>query len=264
MKKEELCTLSLPYAPRGSKTVRVYVPAHEEGETLPVIYMTDGQNLFEKQEKALGCWFTREAVAEQRQSSGKAAIIVGIHNDEGPLERACDLTPGSIGALVFPDEMPEQARRMLVPSGEAFDDFVIRTVMPAVESRFPVKTGRRYTAFCGSSSGGLQTFFTALSHPDIFGAAGAFSPCLMIYAPQDVAQWIRDRLRDEMPYLYLFSGGADPMEQEICQSVENAFAVLQECYPNDLLRKVIQPEQHHHETAWADAFRDFLQIFLSL
>ena len=45
MIKEELFTLSFPYYTGRNRKVRVYVPEHEEAERLPVIYMTDGQNL---------------------------------------------------------------------------------------------------------------------------------------------------------------------------------------------------------------------------
>ncbi|MEF2884239.1 MAG: alpha/beta hydrolase-fold protein, partial [Ruminococcus sp.] len=85
MIQEQITTLTLPY-PLGDKRVRVYVPAHEEGETFPVVYMTDGQNLFESENLQFGCWYTREAVAEERAQSGMAAIIVGIHNDDAPWE----------------------------------------------------------------------------------------------------------------------------------------------------------------------------------
>lgn len=47
MKNEELVKLSFNYPEGQSRTVRVFVPEHEDGETLPVIYMTDGQNLFD-------------------------------------------------------------------------------------------------------------------------------------------------------------------------------------------------------------------------
>ena len=174
MIEEKLAVMLLPY--RGAdKTVRVFIPAHEEGETLPVVYMTDGQNLFDYNEGQFGCWYTREAVKEERKKSGKAAIIVGIHNDESPVQRAKELTPKSIGAIKFPDDMPEHVRKMMAPEGEAFDDFVVNTVMPEIEKRFPVLTGRENTAFCGSSSGGLQAYYTVLSHPDKFCLAGVFS-----------------------------------------------------------------------------------------
>ena len=51
MLNEEIVTLNLPYPNRGDKKVRVYIPAHEEGETLPVVYMTDGQNLFDVEDQ---------------------------------------------------------------------------------------------------------------------------------------------------------------------------------------------------------------------
>lgn len=155
---------SKKYCETKTKTVRVFVPVHSEGELLPVIYMTDGQNLFEdNRPRQFGCWYTREAVKEERGKSGKAAVIVGIHNDESPVQRAKELTPKSIGEIKFPDDMPEHVRKMMAPEGELFDDFVVNTVMPEIEKRFPVQTGREYTAFCGSSSGGLQAYYTVLT-----------------------------------------------------------------------------------------------------
>lgn len=258
MMKESLTVLQLDYAGKRSKTVRVYVPAHEEGESLPVVYMTDGQNLFESDENAFGCWYTREAVAAERESTGKAAVIVGIHNDGSPKERTDELTPASIGPLIGPQEIISQ----LAPEGEVFDDFVVNTVMPAVEERFPVLRGRNATAFCGSSSGGLQTFFTALSHPEKFCAAGVFSPCFMVYPPQALKEWICGRIREKMPYLCLYSGGGDELEQLICQFTESTYEMLLECYPPEQMNEVILPEQKHHEEAWEPIFRDFLHTFL--
>ena len=47
MIEEKIFELYLPYPDKDDRRVRVYVPEHEEGEKLPVIYMTDGQNLFD-------------------------------------------------------------------------------------------------------------------------------------------------------------------------------------------------------------------------
>lgn len=165
---ETFTALTLPYGAEHTKTVRVYVPAHEEGETLPVIYMTDGQNLFGDIPVKYGCWYVGETVREHQQATGHAAVIVGIYNDGEAMERAGELTPKALGAFFYPPEMPPEARPQLIPTGEVFDDFVVNTVMPAVEAQFPVKKGRAYTAFCGSSCGGVQTFYTVLSHPEKF------------------------------------------------------------------------------------------------
>ena len=264
MNHEQLITLQLPYREAGTKTVRVYVPEHDDGERLPVIYMTDGQNLFEDDRPfQFGCWYTREAVREERRDSGKAAIIVGIHNDEGPMQRTSELTPGCIGAIRFPDEMPEEVRRMMIPDGESFDAFVLDTVMPEIEKRFPVLSGRENTAFCGSSSGGLQAYYTVLSHPDRFGYGGVFSPAFSLYATEDVINWTKKAFSPIVPYLYIYSGSGDQLEQEIRESTETIVQAITDFYPQDKLDVKILPEQPHHEKAWAEEFKILLHLFLS-
>lgn len=260
---EKIFELFLNYYGTGDRRVRVFVPEHKENEKLPVIYMTDGQNLFEDNHPdQFGCWYTREALRAERAQSGKAAIIVGIHNDGGHVQRGNELTPESIGELQFPDDMPADIRKLWIPEGEKFDNFVINTVMPAVEEKFPVKTGREYTAFCGSSSGGLFSFFIALNHPDKFGAAGVFSPPFVMYNNENLQTWIYSKLREKMPYLYIYSGGGDPMEQQILKSTESTYDILSQCYPPDRLNEVLLFDKPHHESAWSEIFKDFLRTFL--
>lgn len=257
MIQEELISLALPYPDREDRLVRVFVPAHDEGELLPGIYMTDGQNLFDKESSGYGCWFTREAVRLEHNSCGRSAVIVGIHNED--LNRTNDLTPASIGPVSI-----AEASQQIRPQGEVFDDFIIHTVMPTVESRFPVKTGRMYTAVCGSSSGGLQAFFTAMSHPEIFGAAGVFSPAFLLYDQVDLNRWIVEKLREEKPFLYFYSGAGDDLENNISKSTVRTYSALKEIYPASFLRLVLLPEMPHHEVAWEPVFRDFLHLFLQL
>ena len=259
MIKEELFELSLPYYTGRNRKMRVYIPEHEEAERLPVIYMTDGQNLFDDNNQGqYGCWYTRETIGEV----GKA-IIVGIHNDESPLQRAKELTPKSIGAFQFPDEMPENIRKQIKAEGELFDDFLINTVIPEVENRFPVKKGRNAAAFCGSSSGGLQAYYTALSHPDMFCMSGVFSPTFPIYYVDEIVNWTTSKLGSTMPYLFVYSGAADKMEKEICESTQAVYDAITEFYPSELLNEVILFDQPHHESAWALIFKDFLYTFLN-
>ena len=106
MIKEEIFRLTLPYSDNQTKLVRVFVPEHEEGEKLPVIYMTDGQSIFEDGLNQFGSWHTREAVRTERQSSGKAAVIVGIHNDESPVQRANDPQSAAAPPEVFRPFLP--------------------------------------------------------------------------------------------------------------------------------------------------------------
>lgn len=259
MIKEELFELSLPYYTGRNRKIRVYVPEHEEAERLPVIYMTDGQNLFEDNNPGqFGCWYTREAIMEV----GKA-IIVGIHNDEDPVQRTNELTPKSIGALCYPDDMPKTIRKQLTPEGELFDEFVINTVMPEIEKSFPAEKGRNAAAFCGSSSGGLQAYFTALSHPDKFCMSGVFSPAFPLYSDREIVSWTFSKLSDLMPYLYIYSGADGKLEKSICDSTQAVYDSITEFYPPERLNEVILIDQPHHESAWAPIFKDFLHTFLT-
>ena len=252
---EELVTLQLPYPGREERIVRVYVPARREGERFPVIYMSDGHNLFDKETSGYGCWYTREAVRQERKHSGRAAIIVGIHNDQ-PF-RVDDLTPSEMGMLAS-----DEIRREIDPKGERFAEFLVHTVMPLVESRFPALTGREHTAYCGSSCGGVMAFYLALRYPALFCAAGVLSPAFLLYRRRDLARWIRASIRAQMPFLYLYCGAGDPGEKAICRSFHHVCALLRTCCQKDRYSVRIQPEQIHHEDAWEPVFQDFLHRFL--
>ena len=268
MIEEKLCTLTFHYEDHGSRTVRIFIPEHEDGEKLPVIYMTDGQNLFDKKENQYGCWFTREAVREEKRISGRSAVIVGIHNDGRPEQRANELTPACFGEPQVPPGIPEDIKKLIHSEGELFDDFVINTIMPAIEAQFPVKTGRENTAFCGSSCGGLFTFYTVLAHPDIFLAGGVLSPVpvFMTFDEEAVKGWIKERLENKelLPYLYFYCGGGEPMEKDFLYGLEQLYPfIINEGYPEEKLFKNINPEAKHHESAWEPVFRDFLHKFLT-
>ena len=299
---EELVSLNLPFADKGERLVRVFVPEHRKGEKLPVIYMTDGQAVFDRESNPLGCWFTREAVRAENEASGRKAIIVGIHSPFDPMLRTEELTPASIGKVTIPlppmppegmppmppegmppmppEGMPpmppipegmtmesmmkmmEERLKAFKPSGEKYDEFVVKTVIPTVEKQFPVKKGRENTAIVGSSSGGLEVFYIAMSHPEIFRAVGAFSPVFGFYSEEDMKKWLAPRLGKKMPFVYLYCGEGEPHEQEIHDGGKPTFAFIKANAPKDKVKEVVTPEGIHSEKAWEPVFKDFLHIFL--
>lgn len=262
MTEEKLVDLRLPYPKMKDRLVRVYVPKHEESDKLPVVYMTDGQNLFEEEKCKYGCWHIREAVRDEFEKSGRSAIIVGIYNDKDP-QRASELTPRSVGKLKFPNLMSRIMISLFAkPTGEIFDNFIINTVKPYVEKNFPVKTGRDNTAFCGSSMGGLMSFFTALNNTNVFCMAGVFSPNVMMYSRKDMKKWISSRSADNKPFLYMYMGNGDDMEKQLCPAFKSACMILKEIYPRECRKIVIKETGKHNEAAWEPVFRDFLHEFL--
>lgn len=257
MHNEKIYEIYLPYPGREDRQISVYVPEHEDGEKFPVIYMTDGQNLFDAALCRFGCWNIPASLSAEHRLTGRSAIVVGIHNPEP--WRTNELMPASVGEIQCPDEV----RPFIAPSGEIFDNFVTETLIPEIEKRFPVKTGRENTAFCGSSSGGLQSFFIAMSHPDIFAMAGVFSPAFEIYRPEDFCKWTKSMIKNDMPYLYIYSGGSEGVEVSICRSTIYICDFMERLYPLGKLKRDIRPELPHNEGSWEVIFKEFLHIFLN-
>lgn len=157
MADAKLHTIKLPYPDKGDITVWIYVPSHSDGEKLPVVYMTDGQNLFDDNSTPHGSWEVVKAVENEQKSGVGNAVIVGI--DNGNAWRDSELTPKSIGEVQHLEMFCENFK----PEGEIFDNFLMNTVIPYVENNFPVCTDRQNVAVCGSSSGGLMSFFRLLN-----------------------------------------------------------------------------------------------------
>ena len=66
MADAKLHTIKLPYPDKGGRNVWVYVPSHSYGEKLPVVYMTDGQNLFDDNSTPHGSWEVAKAVENNK------------------------------------------------------------------------------------------------------------------------------------------------------------------------------------------------------
>lgn len=257
MIKSELFTVSLPYPGKDDRTVWVYVPQHNESEKLSVVYMTDGQNLFNENSTPYGSWEVCTAVENEMKSGEKGVVIVGI--DNGNDYRDSELTPKCIGEIQRREYFNEQ----FAPEGEAFDSFLTDTVIPYVEEHFPVRTDKDGIAVCGSSSGGLQAFYAGIEHSDKISFVGALSPAFLVYTENDWRMYLAQKMRLEMPYLYIYTGNGDELEQEIFESVEMMYELLPEVgYPYDMMNEVILFENEHNEKSWREIFPDFLHTFI--
>ncbi len=252
-----LHTVELDYNENEKKRIWIYVPAHKEGERLPVVYMTDGQNLFDEASTAYGSWGVVCAVEAEIKNGSAGAVIVGI--DNGNAKRDCELTPDCIGEVQLKELLCDD----FVPKGEEFDSFFVNTVLPYVETNFPVRCDKNGRAVCGSSSGGLMSFFSGIEHKTLFGFVGAFSPAFLCYTEDSWRMYLSDKITGGMPYLYIYTGNGDELEQMIFQSVEPMYDLLTEKgYPYDMLNEVVLLENKHNEKAWKEIFPDFLHTFL--
>ena len=223
--------LAMPGLDR-ERTLRLYLPpSYARSERrFPVIYMHDGQNLFDDATSYAGEWGVDETMDELARTIGFEAIVVGI--DNGQERRMAELNPWPL-EKVGPGE------------GEAYLRFVVEVVKPFIDTRYRTLPEAAQTAVVGSSMGGLISHYALHRHPKVFGLGGVLSP----------AYWTAPAMFDyaaanPLPAtarLYLHMGGREggSMVPDV-QRMHELLAAHKE--PALLLRLVAQGE--HNEAAW--------------
>ncbi len=222
-----------------------------------VIYMTDGQNLFNKTATSTGCWNVADSVVNMMKNSDNKAIIVGI--DDGTSNRDSELTP-DIGDV----EKDSQAT-FENGTGEYFSDFVYETVVPYIEKNYDVYTDAEHNAICGSSSGGIESFYIGMEHPDKFGTIGALSPAFGIYDDDTWVEYLKSKKFDKnYPFVYIYNGDADDLEKWLKEGAESMPDNLDEIdYPKKKIKLSIYKNAQHNESYWRAVFPEFLDVMFN-
>ncbi len=149
----------LVYLPPGYGTPQGSHAAHDP---LPVVYLQDGQNLFDPATSFAGSWHAERAV-DRLARLGRPVVAVGIPN--AGLGRIHEYSP-------FRD------RRYGGGGGEAYLTWLTERVQPLVERSFRVRRGPESTGIAGASMGGLISLHAWARAPHRFGVVGAMSPSL--------------------------------------------------------------------------------------
>ncbi|WP_229126321.1 alpha/beta hydrolase [Halapricum desulfuricans] len=236
----------------------VYLPPSYEDsdDTYPIVYMHDGQNLFDRETSYDGEWRVDETM-ERLAAEGIEAIVVGIPNagEQRPIEYApfYDHTEA-------PDDvnLPDDVE----PLGDAYADWLLETVRPAVESTFRVSEVR---GVFGSSMGGLISLYSFFRDPEAFAFVGAMSPA--VGGPwHEVFEFIEDAgYVDGRVYVDV---GGDEFPDDSGRSAafesgaERLIETLETMGYDERLRYVYDEGATHHESAWADRFPDAIRFLL--
>jgi predicted alpha/beta superfamily hydrolase len=156
-----------------SRRITVLRPRRRHGaatEGFPVIYLNDGQNLFDPA-RAFGgvTWSVQETVNRLvRRRAIPPLIVVGI--DHGGAQRSREYLP-------VEDERNPDSR---APIGRKYAAFVTRELMPFIERTYPVARGPASTGLGGSSYGAIAALYASLTHPGTFGRLLLESPSLYV------------------------------------------------------------------------------------
>lgn len=164
--KGSLVRVSSLWSPQlgNGRTLMVYLPPSYGENALkryPVVYMHDGQNLFDAATSSFGVEWQVDENIDALVAAGHMdeVIVVGLYNTPNRIWEytpCCDATYGGGGA-------------------DAYERFLIDTVKPFVDRSFRTLPGKDSTAVMGSSLGGLLSFYLARRNPTVFGKAGCLS-----------------------------------------------------------------------------------------
>ena len=237
--------LTMPGLDR-ERTVRIYLPPRYEksNKRYPVLYMHDGQNLFDAATSYSGEWGVDETLNELAKTKGLELIVVGI--DHGAEQRIHELNPWD----------NEKFGR---GEGRQYMDFVVDVVKPYIDKHYRTKSDRTNTAIMGSSMGGLISQYAIEQYPGVFSKAGIFSPAYWLAPP--VFDFAKAKPPRKDARLYFYAGGkeGDSMLPDMRRMIDLLRA---DGHPADRIDVVVDPEAKHHEAAWRAQFaRAVLWLF---
>jgi predicted alpha/beta superfamily hydrolase len=238
-------------APELGRSVELlaWLPAPDLGPIRRVVYMHDGQNLFDESASHAGEW----NVDETMTALGTPCAVVGITNAGD--DRWIEYRP-------WPFVSGEPA------AGVAYGRFVVESVVPFVESTLPVSIGADGRGVMGSSLGALISLYLFLEYPDDFGFVGAMSSAAW-YQPDDGLWSYLRRSHRTAGRVYLDVGTNEiPDDDEHNRAYLDVYRRLvswfgDRGFRDGRLMAVEDEDAIHHETAWSRRLPDALRFLLA-
>jgi predicted alpha/beta superfamily hydrolase len=225
-----------------TRRIWVYLPPdyHSSSKHYPVIYMHDGQNLFDNATSYAGEWGVDETLNQLNKAGDYGAIVVGIDN----------------GAAKRMDEYsPWKHERYGGGEGDAYMDFIKYTLKPEIDKRFRTKKDAANNCLWGSSMGGLISAYGVIKYPETFGVAGVFSPSYWFALP-GISDSIRLNKKDLSNLKIVHYAGA----KEDATMVANMEKIMNELseknIPKDNLKIMVNAEGQHSEKYWQSNFAE--------
>lgn len=232
------------YAPelQTTKTIQLYLPPGygTSKQKYPVIYMPDGQNLFDT-----ATAFSQEWKIDETLDSLKTkVIVVGIVGDND--QRFYDLSP-------YPNAKHGDG------NGDNYIRFITQTLKPYIDTHYTTKTNPRNTLIIGSSLGGLLAYHAVLQYPDVFGKAGVFSPS---FSYSETPYTLTEKAKDIKAKIYFLAGDAE--SDTMVEDIKKMERLLDRsrCYCLMLTKTKIVKNGQHYEKLWREGFAEALHWLL--
>lgn len=263
------------FSPELNETIKIDVwtpKGYTDSKKYPVIYMHDGQNLFDANstwnhqaweiDSVLGSLIADKKV--------KPAIVVGIH---------------SVDTTRIGDLMPERVVEM-TPSGEVRDfidlmcrgqyradeylSFIVNTLKPIIDDKFSTLTDSKSISIMGSSMGGLISIYGVTEYPEVFGAA----VCMSTHwtgaigdnhdFPTAMKQYLLDNFPRNGDYLLYFDNGDCDYDSQYLPAYNemNTLFDFLGYREGEKLKTGVFQGHSHSEKSWSERVNIPLQFIL--
>jgi enterochelin esterase-like enzyme len=263
------------------RRVQVWLPSgyQPNGRKYAVLYMHDGQNLFDKKSAGYGMEWEIDEHLDALIRAGKVrpTIVVGIWNTPKRLQ---EYVP-SKAFDGLPADYRDKVRALYGgdPLSDGYLKFIVRELRPMIDRRFNVKTDRANTVIMGSSMGALVSLYAIDEYPEVFGGAGMMSTHWPLFMTPDgksvgdaeyeavssaFERYLTPALPDPRTHRLYFDHGSETLDAVYKRYQDRVDAVVQRSGyvqgVNWLTRSF--PGQKHNEVSWASRVDVPLQFLL--
>lgn len=150
-----------------SRKIWIYLPEDYQhtDKHYPVLYMHDGQHLFDEATSVGRAGPVEWMVDETIDAAKHRAIVIGIEHPKALADREREFAMHPF-------------RQVTEPGGERYLRDIVEVLKPYVDKHYRTLSDKKHTAMVGSSLGGLLTLYAGVHHADVFGTLGVFSPSI--------------------------------------------------------------------------------------
>lgn len=229
------------------RPVLVYLPPGYEssGRRYPVLYMFDGQNVFDAATSFAGEWQADET-AERLIAAGEIEPLIIVAVANGGSARIDEYTPWADPSFSNPGG-----------GGQAHLQRIIQELKPRVDARFRTETAPSRTALSGSSLGGLMTVYGLHAHPEVFGRGAALSPSIW-WSDRRLIRFVTESGRPSGAWVYADMGTGESGGVPSLLALRDAWVAAGfELGTNLFVEEV--PGGVHNEGSWRARFPDVLR-----
>lgn len=247
----------------NSRDILVYLPPTyaKDQRRYPVIYMHDGQNLFDPETSFAGEWGVDETMEQLAANEGVEAIIVGVPNT---------------GKHRIDEYSPFVEPRLGGGRGDSYLAFLAHTLKPVIDRDFRTLPSRTHTGLMGSSMGGLISLYGFFRFSEVFGLAGVMSPSLW-FGGESVFNYVGSA--DYTPGRIYLDAGTRELGEDLRDGLPHRATSSRRYYTSVrqmkriLIRKGYRPTVNlmhveekwagHGESSWARRLPDALRFLLA-